>query len=59
MFDLSEPQSLAGIDKRIEHFRDYSKPDSVLFIVGNKRDLVVSTEVSFRDVPTARVTPCS
>jgi hypothetical protein len=46
VFDLSEPQSLAGIDKRIEHFRDYSKPDSVLFIVGNKRDLVVGSKTA-------------
>jgi GTPase SAR1 family protein len=46
VFDLSDPLSFRGIDKRIEDFKLYSKDDSILFIVGAKQDLEPESKVA-------------
>ena len=40
VFDLSDSTSLHGIEKRIEAFLQYARQDAVLFLIGNKLDLV-------------------
>ena len=40
VFDITDAQSLQGIGARIEAFLQYARSDAVLFLVGNKLDLV-------------------
>ncbi len=40
VYDLSDPSSLQGLDRRIEAFLEYARQEAVLFLVGNKSDLV-------------------
>lgn len=39
VFDLSEPSSLEGLDRRIRNFVDSAREEVILVLVGNKQDI--------------------